>query len=114
MQETDKMIRKGGEGLFKSVMMAYLVLVLHLLLVFGLGLVVIFFSGIVQYMLWIFLLGAITILGFVLLFLQAHEGPKADVARDDAVADVQWKTCRGQPSGRVGFLQNGRCRRRAA
>jgi len=56
------MSRKGGEGLFKSVMMAYLVLVLHLLLVFGLGLVVVFFSGIVQYMLWIFLLGAITIL----------------------------------------------------
>ena len=57
------MSRAGGEGLFKSVMAAYLVLVLHVLLIIGLGLVVIFFSGIVQYMLWIFLLGAAAILG---------------------------------------------------
>jgi len=56
------MSRKGDEGLFKGVMMAYLVLVLHVLLIVGLGLVVIFFSGIVQYMFWIFLLGGIAIL----------------------------------------------------
>lgn len=62
MQETYKMGRKGGEGLIKSVMVAYLVLVLHVLLILGLGLVVIFFSGIVHYMLWIFLVGAVAIL----------------------------------------------------
>ena len=56
------MARQGGEGLFKSVMAAYLGLVLHVLLVIGLGLVVIFFSGIVQYVLWIFLFGAVAIL----------------------------------------------------
>ena len=56
------MERKGSEGLFKSVMVAYLVLVLHVLLILGLGLVVIFFSGIVQYMLWIFIGGALVIL----------------------------------------------------
>lgn len=56
------MARRGGDGLFKSVMAAYLVLVLHVVLIVGLGLVVIFFSGIVQYMLWVFLLGAVVIL----------------------------------------------------
>jgi len=57
------MSRAGGDGLFKSVMAAYLVLILHVLLIVGLGLVVIFFSGIVQYMIWIFILGAAVILG---------------------------------------------------
>ena len=56
------MSRKGGDGLFKSVMAAYLVLVLHVLLIVGLGLVVIFFSGIARYMLWIFILGGAAIL----------------------------------------------------
>ncbi len=56
------MNRNGGEGIFKSVLAAYLVLVLHVLLIIGLGLVVIFFSGIIQYMLWIFLIGAAVIL----------------------------------------------------
>ena len=56
------MNRGGGESIFKSVMAAYLVLVLHVVLIIGLGLVVIFFSGIVQYMLWIFLLAAVGIL----------------------------------------------------
>lgn len=46
------------QGLFKSVMMAYAVLVLHVLLIAGLGLLVIFFRGVTQYMLWIFLVGA--------------------------------------------------------
>lgn len=60
--------RKGSEGLFKSVMVAYLVLVLHVLLILGLGLVVIFFSGIVRYMLWIFLLGVVAILASLFYF----------------------------------------------
>ena len=64
------MSRTGSEGLFKSVMAAYLVLVLHVLLIVGLGLVVIFFSGIAQYMLWIFLLGTAAILGSVFWFFR--------------------------------------------
>ncbi len=60
--------RQDGDGLFKSVMVAYFVLVLHVFLIIGLGLVVIFFSGIVQYMLWIFLTGVITILASLFYF----------------------------------------------
>jgi hypothetical protein len=47
-----------SQGLFKSVMMAYAVLVLHVLLIAGLGLLVLFFRGVAQYMVWIFLAGA--------------------------------------------------------
>jgi len=57
------MEKNQGEGLFKSVMLAYFVLVLHVLLIVGLGLLVIFFRGIVQYMIWVFLFGSIAILG---------------------------------------------------
>lgn len=39
----------GREGLFKGVFMAYAILVLHVVLAAGLGLLVFFFSGMVQY-----------------------------------------------------------------
>lgn len=45
-------------GLVKSVLLAYMILALHLVLIAGLGLMVLFFRGFVQYMLWIFLGGA--------------------------------------------------------
>jgi hypothetical protein len=46
-----------SQGLFKSVMMAYAVLVLHVLLIAALGLLILFFRGVTQYMIWIFLVG---------------------------------------------------------
>jgi len=46
-----------SEGLFKGVMLAYLILILHVLLIFALGFLVLFFRGVVQYMPWIFLGG---------------------------------------------------------
>ena len=45
-----------------GVRVAFLILVLHVLLLVGLGFLVFFFRGIVQYMLWIFLFGAVIIL----------------------------------------------------
>jgi hypothetical protein len=53
---------KEGPGLMKSVMAAYLVLVLHIVLIAFLGMLVLFFRGMVQYMLVIFLLGTGAIL----------------------------------------------------
>ena len=46
-----------GSGLFKGVFMAYSILLLHVVLLAGLGCLVLFFRGIIQYMLWIFLGG---------------------------------------------------------
>lgn len=48
-------------GVVKSVLMAYLVLALHLVLVAALGILVLFFRGVVQYMALIFLSGVVLI-----------------------------------------------------
>ncbi len=50
--------KKESDGSLKSVMMAYLVLLLHLSIIGLIGLLVLFFRGIVQYMFWIFLGGS--------------------------------------------------------
>jgi hypothetical protein len=53
---------KKDTGLFKGIMLAYFVLILHVLLIAGMGLMVIFFQGVVFYMPWIFIGGATLIL----------------------------------------------------
>ena len=50
--------KTDNPGMVKSVMLAYLVLLLHVLLIAGLGVLVIFFRGIIHYMIWIFLFGS--------------------------------------------------------
>lgn len=60
--------KKEGDGLFKSVLLAYAVLALHVLLVACLGVLVIFFRGIVNYMFWVFLGGTGLILLSAYLF----------------------------------------------
>lgn len=49
-------------GLFGGVFAAYMVLILHLVLIAALGLLVLFFRGFVTYMLWIFLGGTALLL----------------------------------------------------
>ena len=51
-------------------MVAYLILVLHVLLLVVLGFLVFFFRGIVEYMLWIFLFGAVIILVSAIWFFR--------------------------------------------
>jgi len=48
---------KNSEGLFKSIFLAHLILFLHVFLFAALGLLVVFLSGMMQYMLWVFLGG---------------------------------------------------------
>ncbi len=45
--------KKEKTGLFKGIMMAYTILVLHVILVALVGCVVLFFRGITEYMVWI-------------------------------------------------------------
>lgn len=45
----------GGGGVVQSVMTAYLILILHVVLIALIGLLVIFFQGLISYMIWIFL-----------------------------------------------------------
>jgi hypothetical protein len=47
--------KNQGENLFKAVIMAHIILFLHLLIIVGLVLMVIFFRSISRHMLWVFL-----------------------------------------------------------
>jgi hypothetical protein len=48
---------KANDGIFTSILFAHLILILHLVFFAGLGLLVVFLNGMMQYMLWIFLGG---------------------------------------------------------
>ncbi len=52
--------KTGNEstGLMKSILAAHLILILHMLLIAGLGCLILFFRGIVQYMAWILVIGS--------------------------------------------------------
>lgn len=58
---------KEGDNLIKSVLLAYLILALHVLLIAGMAILVLFFRGVVNYMLWI-VIGGIVIVGFSALW----------------------------------------------
>ena len=60
--------KKNEDGIFKGVMIACFILIFHVLLIAGVGLLVIFFRGIINYMLWIFLGGSALIIASVYLF----------------------------------------------
>jgi len=55
-------MNKNSEGVFTSILAAHVILFLHLLLFAVLGLLVVFLSGVMQYMVWI-LLGGMTVVG---------------------------------------------------
>ncbi len=54
--------KKDEESPFQGIMLAYFILVLHILLLAGVGLMVIFSGGIINYMLWIFIGGVVIII----------------------------------------------------
>lgn len=53
---------KVSDGILKSIVFAHIILILHLILFAGLGLLVVFLSGMMQYMLWV-LLGGMAVIG---------------------------------------------------
>ena len=53
--------KKEDDGLVRSVLLAYCILALHVLLIAGVAILVLFFRGVVNYMLWIFLGGVVLI-----------------------------------------------------
>jgi len=62
--------KNDGDGVMKSVMTAYLILILHVFLLAGLGFLVFFFRGIVHYMIWIVLFGGLLLLGSGIWFFR--------------------------------------------
>ena len=64
---------KEDDRHLKSVLMAYLILILHVILVAGLVLMVIFFRGILNYMVWVFLGGSALIVASCYRFYKRIE-----------------------------------------
>ena len=71
-----KISQQDREGLFGRVLLAYFILILHVLLLAGIILLVIFLRGVTQYMLWIFLAGtlAIVVSGYLFYRRMKAEG----------------------------------------
>jgi hypothetical protein len=71
-----KKIKKNREGLFTGIAMAYTILLLHLLLLAGLGLVVVFLTGIANYMFLIVLfgMGGVALSGYLFFRRLRKEG----------------------------------------
>lgn len=57
-------------NVIKSIFLAYLILIFHVILLAGVGMLVLFFSGIINYLAWILLGGAILLVASVYLFLR--------------------------------------------
>ena len=68
--------KNNGDGLFKSIFAAHLILILHLFLFAALGLLVVFLSGMMQYMFWILLggLGLVALSAYLFLRRLRKEG----------------------------------------
>ena len=75
------MNKESGE-LFRGILLVHLILFLHLLLIAGLRLLVIFFYGSSQYMLWIFLGASILIAGCGYLFYRRIQASGARSYKD--------------------------------
>ncbi|MFP4476312.1 MAG: hypothetical protein ACLFOY_12200 [Desulfatibacillaceae bacterium] len=54
---------KNREGLMRSVFVAHFIIILHIAIIFGVGLAIFFFSGLIHYMPWILIGGSALILG---------------------------------------------------
>ena len=69
-RQTKKMFKKNNEiaNITNGLVLASAILIFHVLLLAGLGILVLFFSGIVNYIFWIFLAGSVLIAGSGYLF----------------------------------------------
>jgi hypothetical protein len=58
------------ESIFKGVLLAYFVLIFHVVLIVGLGVIMLFFGGVVAYLPWILVLGFVAVVGSCYLWWQ--------------------------------------------
>lgn len=82
-KKTDKV------GLFKGVFMAYFILILHIILIIAIGCVVLFFRGVVDYMIWILAAGLIGIMISIFLLIKRFRDEKKGIS--DALNSPMFK-----------------------
>jgi hypothetical protein len=94
----------------KSVLLAYFILALHVLLIAGVAILVLFFRGVVNYMLWIFLGGVVLIGISAFYFIRRMRAEGRSLGEMLKNPNVQRAIRGGEPAGRNGHRQTGPAR----
>lgn len=100
--------KKEQNGVLKSVFVAYFILVLHVVLLVGIGLMVIFFRGIVNYIAWIFGGGSILIIIAGYLFYRRMKKEKKSLKEMLALPAFQGRSVEVSLLGGFASLKLGK------
>ncbi|MBW1940604.1 MAG: SHOCT domain-containing protein [Deltaproteobacteria bacterium] len=100
--------KKEQNGVLKSVFVAYFILVLHVVLLVGIGLMVIFFRGIVNYIAWIFAGGSIFIIIAGYLFYRRMKKEKKSLKEMLALPQFQGRSVEVSLLGGFASLKLGK------
>lgn len=100
--------KKEQNGVLKSVFVAYFILVLHVVLLVGIGLMVIFFRGIVNYIAWIFAGGSILIIIAGYLFYRRMKKEKKSLKEMLALPAFQGRSVEVSLLGGFASLKLGK------
>ncbi len=92
----------------KSVLMAYLILILHVFLIAGLVLMVIFFRGILNYMIWVFLGGSAVIVASCYKFYKRMKREKKTLREMLSSQQISGRTVEVSVLGGLASLKIGR------
>lgn len=74
-----KFFNKNKEGLFRSIFTAYIILILHVVLLAGIGLTILLFKGVYDYLPWIMGSIGILILGIAGVFYYRLKNSTSDI-----------------------------------
>lgn len=99
---------KDDDRHLKSVLMAYLILILHVFLVAGLILMVIFFRGILNYMIWVFLGGSALIVASCYKFYKRMKREKKTLREMLSSQQISGRTVEVSVLGGLASLKIGR------
>jgi len=100
--------KKEQDGVLKSVFIAYFILVLHVVLLVGMGLMVIFFRAIVNYIAWIFAGGSILIIIAGYLFYRRMKKEKKSLKEMLALPAFQGRSVEVSLLGGFASLKLGK------
>ena len=70
---------KDNDGLFKSIFTAYFILLLHVVLLAGVGVTIVLFKGLIEYLHWIMAGLAILVLAIAWIFYRRMKNSTSDI-----------------------------------
>ncbi|PID77883.1 MAG: hypothetical protein CSB21_02820 [Deltaproteobacteria bacterium] len=106
MIKNNKYIKKK-ENLGKSLFIAFLILISHVVLITAMGLLILFFRGIIHYMTWIFIGGSVIIIGSAFYFIRKIKQKQHDIFKilslpEFSDKDIEVRLLGGAASFKIG------------